>query len=97
MPRSSARLLSSQSAERPQTWQSPSCSERSSSTTIWRPSRTLPELVFTTIPSVAGWLHEATSVRAPSTSTRQTRQAPMDWTSSRKQRVGIFTPACRAA
>ena len=83
MPSSSARVRSSQSAERPQILQSPSCSERSSSRTIERPSRTLPELVWTTMPSVAGWLHEATSVRAPSTSTRQTRQAPMDWTSSR--------------
>ena len=35
------------------------------------------------LPEVAGWLQEATSVRAPSTSTRQTRQAPMDCTSSR--------------
>ena len=83
MPRSLASVRSSQSADRPQTWQSPSCSESSSSTTIWRPSRTLPVLVLTTMPSVAGWLHEATRVRAPSTSTRQTRQAPMDWTSSR--------------
>ena len=83
MPRSLARLRSSQSAERPQTWQSPSCSERSSSTTIWRPSRTAAELVFTTMPSAAGCEQEATSVRAPSTSTRHTRQAPMDWTSSR--------------
>jgi hypothetical protein len=37
MPRSSARARSSQSAERLQTLQSPSCSERSSSTTILRP------------------------------------------------------------
>ena len=97
MPSSSASVRSSQSADRAQTLQSPSCSERISSTTILRPSRTLPVLVLTTMPSVAGWLHEATSVRAPSTSTRHTRHAPMDWTSSRKQRVGIFTPACRAA
>ena len=40
-------------------------------------------LVWTTMPSVAGWTQEATRVVAPSTSTRQTRQAPMACTSSR--------------
>jgi len=83
MPSSSASVRSSQSALRGQTLQSPSCSLRSSSTTVRRPARTLPVFVFTTMPSVAGWVHDATRVRAPSTSTRQTRQAPIAWTSSR--------------
>ena len=39
MPRSRASVRSSQSALRAQVWQLPSCSERSSSTTVWRPLR----------------------------------------------------------
>ena len=83
MPISRAMLRSSQSWLRLQVWQSPSCSDRSSSRTALRALRTRGVLVFTCMPSVAGWEQEATSVRAPSTSTRHTRQAPMVCTPSR--------------
>ncbi len=48
-----------------------------------RASRTRRELVCTFIPFAAGATHEATSVFAPSTSTTQTRHAPIAWTFSR--------------
>ena len=77
MPRSRATACSSQSPFLSQVWQSPSWSERISSTTVRRASRTRAELVCTFIPSVAGVTQEATSVLAPSTSARHTRQEPM--------------------
>ena len=83
MLRSAASSRSSQSPLRTHAWQLPSCSLSSSSTTVLRPLRALAELVLTFMPSVAGWEHEATSVLAPSTSTRQTRQAPIVCTSLR--------------
>ena len=80
MPRSLATACSSQSTLRSQIWQSPWWSERISSTTVFRAARTRAELVCTFIPSHAGVEQAAMSVFAPSTSTRQTRQAPMAWT-----------------
>ena len=77
MPRSRATACSSQSPFLSQVWQSPSWSERISSTTVLRASRTRGELVCTFMPSETGVTQEAMSVLAPSTSTRQTRQEPM--------------------
>ena len=77
MPRSLATACSSQSTLRSQTWQSPSWSERISSTTVFRASRTRAVFVCTFMPSQAGVEQEAISAFAPSTSTRHTRQAPM--------------------
>ena len=83
MPRSLATACSSQSPLRLHSWQSPSWSERISSTTLRRASRTRFELVCTFIPSAAGVTQEASRGLAPSTSTRHTRQEPMAWTFSR--------------
>ena len=76
MPRSRATVCSSQSPFLSQVWQSPSWSERISSTTLLRASLTRAELVRTFIPSDAGVTQEAMSVFAPSTSTRQTLAGP---------------------
>ena len=58
-------------------------SERRSSTTIFRASNTRGVFVRTTIPWLTVSEHEGTSVRAPSTSTRQILQAPVGLRSSR--------------
>ncbi len=52
-----------------------STDEASSSSTILRFSRTRSESVWTTMPSSASREHAGTSVRAPSSSTMQTRHA----------------------
>jgi len=97
MPMSLASFRSSQSSLRSQVWQSPSCSDSSSSTTCLRAARALGLLTCTTWPSVQGVEHAATSVRAPSTSTRHTRHAPSGSRFSRKHSVGIWMPADFAA
>jgi hypothetical protein len=74
--RSLATACSSQSPARTQVWHWPLWSESSSSTTVRRASRTFGVLVRTFMPSATGIEQEAASVRAPSTSTRQTRQPP---------------------
>ncbi len=49
------------------------------------------------MPGVTGVEQEAIRDRAPLTSTRQTRQAPVGVASLRWQSVGMTTPASRAA
>ena len=83
MPSSRASAWSSQSSFRSHVWQSPSCSESRSSTTVLRASRTRPVFVRIFMPSATGMTQEAARSRAPSISTRHTRQAPMAWTFSR--------------
>src|SRR6056297_2623428 len=56
---------------------------RISSTTIFLASLTRLELVFTTIPSETGVVHAVNRALALSTSTTQTRQAPISLTPSR--------------
>ena len=77
MPRSLAMACSSQSTLRSQVWQSPSWSERISSTMVRRASRARGELVCTSIPSDAMVTQDGISVLAPFTSTMHTRQEPM--------------------
>ena len=57
--------------------------ERISSTLMRRAERTLGELVYTTIPSSAWVLQAEQRFSLPSTSTTQTRQAPISLTSLR--------------
>ena len=54
-------------------------------------------LVETFMPSATGIEQEATRFRAPSTSTMQTRQAPIACNPSTKQSVGIRMPTFLAA
>ena len=83
-PARAARACSSQSSLRSQVWQSPLCSESSSSTTVC--AAVADAAACWCAPSCprrrAGSRRRRGCV-APSTSTRQTRQAPMACTSSR--------------
>ena len=54
-----------------------SCWDRINSTLIFRVLRTLGLFVWTTMPSTARVLQAVTSLELPSTSTIQTRQAPI--------------------
>ena len=45
---------------------------------------------------MTGWVHEATGLRWPSTSTRHCRQAPAGASSGWSQNRGIAMPSCSA-
>src|SRR5882724_12651270 len=74
-----------------------STEEPRSSRTRRRERRTRSESVFTTIPGSALREQAGTRVREPSTSTTQMRQTLTGVRFSRKQRVGVSIPSCRAA
>ena len=65
--------------------------------TMRRAATTLGDSVLTTILGAAGMAQDATSDRAPCTSTTQTRQAPVGMAAFRWQRVGMSMPCRRAA
>ena len=83
MPRSLASVCRVQLPERTQLVHSESCVASSSSMFMRRAARTLGLLVRTTMPSSTVLLHAATSWSMPSTSTTQTRQAPISLRSLR--------------
>ena len=69
--------------ERTQVAQWQSCCDRMSSTLTRRVSRARGELVWMTMPSCTGLLHEGTMRCSPSISTQHTRQAPISFKSFR--------------
>jgi len=60
-------------------------------------AKSLSDWVMTLMPSLTGVLQAVMVRSTPSTSTAQTRQAPVGDTFSSQQRVGIFMPSWLAA
>ena len=81
MPISFAIFCSWQVPERIQVAHLLSCCERISSILTRRASSARGELVRMTMPSRTTLLHEGTSLPSPSTSTQQTRQAEISFSS----------------
>ncbi len=77
--------------------QSPTWSEKSSSSAVRRAALISSERVVTTIPSAAGATHEGARFRRPSTLTTQRKHDPNGATPSAWQSVGIWIPSFRAA